>query len=127
MQPSRCACIRKFRTANSHTVHCTSSFVVCRGRLEGILQLALNDSLAFAPTGDNSTASPQLDEPTLPLILLIVCETEPEEVDDDVTAELLYCKLPDTQRQVPLPCNKELPALLQDVAKREQPKTTGTS
>ena len=55
---------------------------VCRGRLEVILQLALNDSLAFAPTGDNLTASPQLDEPTWPLILLIVCETEPEEVDD---------------------------------------------
>ena len=55
---------------------------VCRGRLEGILQLALNDSLAFAPTEDNLTASPQLDEPTWPIILLIVCETEPEEVDD---------------------------------------------
>ena len=34
-----------------------SSFVVCRGRLEGILQLALNDSLAFAPTGENSPAN----------------------------------------------------------------------
>ena len=55
---------------------------VCRCRLEGILQLALNDSLAFAPTGDNLTASPQLDEPTWPLILFIGCETEPEDVDD---------------------------------------------
>ena len=34
---------------------------------------------------DNTkTASPQLDEPTWPLILLMVCETEPEEADDDV-------------------------------------------
>ena len=33
---------------------------VCRGRLEGILQLALNDTLAFAPIGDNLTANPQL-------------------------------------------------------------------
>ena len=48
-------------------------------------QLALNDSLAFALTGDNATASFQLDEPTWPLILLMVWETEPEEADDDVT------------------------------------------
>ena len=34
-----------------------SSFAVCRGRLDGILQLALNDSLAFAPTGENSPAN----------------------------------------------------------------------
>ena len=51
----------------------------------GHFQLALNDSLAFAPTGENSTASPQLDEPAWPLMLLIVCKTEPEDVDDDVT------------------------------------------
>ena len=51
----------------------------------GHFQLALNDSLAFAPTGENSTASPQLDEPAWPPVLLIVCKTEPEDVDDDVT------------------------------------------
>ena len=68
--------------AKSIVLFSWKSISVCRGRLEGILQLVLNDSLTFTSTGDNLTASPQLDEPTWPLILLIVCETEPEEVDD---------------------------------------------